>query len=123
MAQSGRGSGAMGLSLLERSRLADALDLWRAGERHVTRRLLTADWREDDQAAVQAALLHLQRYATMAELLVAYFDLGDDAWLDALCRPPSGRILNVGDVEDAAYWRRARQIIGAAAAGEGDPTG
>lgn len=69
MAQSERGSGAMGLSTLERSRLADALDLWRSGERHVTRRALNSDWHDDYQAAVQAALLHLQRYATMAELL------------------------------------------------------
>jgi hypothetical protein len=98
----------------QRNRTADALDLWRAGERNVTRRTLNADWRDDYRAAVDAALAHLQQYTTMGELVAVYFDLDDDAWLAALCRPPSGRILNFGDVEDAAYWRRARQLITAA---------
>jgi hypothetical protein len=109
--------------LLYRSRTADALDLWRAGERNVTRRTLNADWRNDYQDAVKAAVAHLQRYSTMAQLVSAYFDLDDAAWLDALCRRPSGRILNFGDVEDAAYWRRAQQLITAAAGGLGDQTG
>jgi hypothetical protein len=101
----------------QRSRTADALDLWRAGERNVSRRTLNADWRDDYQAAVDAALAHLQQYTTMAELVTAYFDLDEDAWLEALCRRPSGRILNFGDVEDAAYWRRAQQLIAAAVGG------
>ncbi len=101
--------------LLHRSRTADALDLWRAGERNVTRRTLTSDWRADYEDVVQAAVAYLQRLTTMAELVSTYFDLDDDAWLDALCRRPSGRILNFGDVEDAAYWRRAQQLIMAAA--------
>jgi hypothetical protein len=99
---------------LHRGRTDDALDLWRAGERNVTRGTLSSDWRDDYQDAVQAALAHLQRLTTMAELVSTYFDLDDDAWLDALCRRPSGRILNFGDVEDAAYWRRAQQLITAA---------
>jgi len=103
--------------LLQRSRTADALDLWRAGERNVTHRTLNADWRADYEAAVYAALAHLQRYSTMAELVATYFDLDGDAWLDALCRRPSGRILNFGNVEDAGYWRRAQQLITAAAGG------
>jgi hypothetical protein len=103
--------------VLYRSRAADALDLWRAGERNVTRRTLTADWRAEYEDAVNAAVAHLHRCTTMVELVTNYFDREDDAWLEALCRPPSGRILNVGDVEDAAYWRRARQLISAA----GDP--
>ncbi len=101
--------------MADRNRTADALGFWRAGERNVTRRMLTSDWRDDYQAAVDAALAYLQRYTTMAELLSAYFDLDEDAWLDALCRRPSGRILNFGDVEDAAYWRRAQQLITATA--------
>jgi len=105
--------------LLQRSRTSDALDLWRAGDRNVSRRTLTSDWRDDYEAAVDAALAHLQRHSTMAELVSAYFDLDDDAWLDALCRRPSGRILNFGDVEDAAYWRRAQQLIMAVAGGPG----
>ena len=106
--------------MLDRHRTADALDLWRAGERNVSRRTLNADWRADYQDAVEAALAHLQRHSTMAELVTGYFDLDGDAWLDALCRRPSGRVLNFGNVEDAAYWRRARQLIDAAAAGAGE---
>ena len=109
--------------LLQRSRTADALDLWRAGERHVTRWTLDPDWRADYQAAVKAAVAHLQRYSTMGELVSSYFDLDDDAWLDALCQRPSGRILNFGDVEDAAYWRRAQQLITAAVGGSGERAG
>ncbi len=101
----------------QHSSTADALDLWRAGERNITRRMLTADWRDDYEDAVKAAVAHLQRYRTMAELVSMYFDLDGDDWLDALCRQPSGRIVNVGDVEDAAYWRRAQQLIAAAAGG------
>ncbi|MGI8915240.1 MAG: hypothetical protein ACR2JY_15885 [Chloroflexota bacterium] len=51
--------------------------------------------------------------------MTAYFDLDDDDWLDALCRRPSGRILNFGDVEDASYWRRAQQLVMAAVDGAG----
>ena len=109
--------------MLNVARTADALDLWRAGERNVTRRALDSDWRADYQAAVKAAVAHLQRYTTMAELVTTYFDLDEDAWLDALCRRPSGRILHVADVEDAAYWRRAQQLITAAADGSGEQTG
>lgn len=73
--------------------------------------------------AAIAAVAVLQGYTTMAEVIVAYYDLEDDAWLDALCRRPSGRILNFGDVEDAAYWRRAQQVITAAAGSFGRQTG
>ncbi len=104
----------------QHSRTADALDLWRAGERNVTRRTLTSDWRDDYQAAVDAAVAHLQGYITMAELVSTYFDLDNDGWLDALCRRPSGRILNFGDVEDAAYWRRAQQLIAAVVDSSGE---
>jgi len=106
--------------LLYRSRTADALDLWRAGERNITRRTLSADWRDDYEDAVKAAVAHLQRYTTMAELVSAYFDLDDDTWLDALCRRSSGRILNFGNVEDAAYWRRVQALITAATTGSGE---
>ncbi len=106
--------------MLDRNRTADALDLWRGGERNVSRRTLTSDWRADYQDAVHAAVAHLQQYTTMAEMITAYFDLDDDdAWLDALCRRPSGRILNFGDVVDAAYWRRVQQLITAVAGGPG----
>lgn len=97
--------------MINPDRTADAMDLWRAGERNVARRTLTSDWRDDYRVAIDLALAHLQRYTTMVELVSTYFDLEDDAWLDALCRPASGRILNFGDVEDAAYWRRAQQLI------------
>ncbi|MGI8551906.1 MAG: hypothetical protein ACR2PL_14140 [Dehalococcoidia bacterium] len=107
--------------MLDRHRTADALDLWRAGERNVTRRTLSSDWRADYQAAVDAALAHLQRYSTLVELVSSYFDLDDDAWLDTLCHRPSGRILNFGDVEDAAYWRRMQELITTSADGGARP--
>jgi hypothetical protein len=53
----------------QRGRTADALDLWRSGERNVTRRTLSSDWRDDYQAAVDAALAYLQRYSTIVELV------------------------------------------------------
>ncbi len=80
--------------MLDRNRTADALDLWRAGERNVTRRTLTLDWRDDYEAAVDAALAHLRRSTTMVELVTAYYDLDDDT-----------------------YWRRAQQLIMAAIGG------
>jgi hypothetical protein len=100
----------------QHSRTADALDLWRAGERNVTRRTLNRDWRDDYLAAVDAALDRLQGYVTMAELVSAYFDLEQGAWLETLCQRPSGRVLNYGDVEDAAYWRRCQQLLAAVVA-------
>jgi hypothetical protein len=107
----------------QRGRTADALDLWRSGERNVTRRTLNADRSDDYRAAVDPVLAHLQRYTTVAELVATYFDLDDDAWLEALCRRPSGRILNFAGVEDAAYWRRAQELITMAAGGPGERTG
>ncbi|MGI8916101.1 MAG: hypothetical protein ACR2JY_20390 [Chloroflexota bacterium] len=55
--------------------------------------------------------------------MCASCDLEEDAWLDALCRRPDGRILNFGDVEDAAYWRRAQQPITAAIDNSSERTG
>lgn len=86
------------------------------------RRLLSSSWADDYQAAVTAALTNLQRYTTIAESVAAYFDLDGDGWLNAHCRPPSGHVINLGDVEDAAYWRRAQQLIAAAAGDSGERT-
>jgi hypothetical protein len=85
--------------------VADALDLWRDGERLARRRTSPA-WRTDYERAIAAALAKLQRCTTMAGLMDAYFDK-----LDVPLRADSGRVLNVGIVEDAAFWRRARQLI------------
>ncbi|MGI8913960.1 MAG: hypothetical protein ACR2JY_09330 [Chloroflexota bacterium] len=86
-----------------------------------------ADWRElspgwvaDYERAVTLTLDDLQRHTTLDELVQAYFDdapIADkDAWLAAVCHTRSGRVLNVGIVEDAAYWRRAQQLIATAVA-------
>jgi len=102
-----------------RAELAHGLGLWRDGER-LLRRPMAPGWREDYERAITTALHHLQRYRTMPELLAAYFDdtraSGKDAWLDSACRAGVERVLNSGIVEDAAFWRRARQLIAAGSA-------
>ncbi len=96
-----------------------ALDLWRGGER-LLRRKLTPGWVTDYERAVALTLDDLQRYVTLAALVQAYFDdspaSDTDAWLAAACHTQSGRVLNVGIVEDAAYWPRAQQLIATAVA-------
>jgi hypothetical protein len=96
----------------------EALDLWRGGER-LLRRKLTPGWVTDYEHAVARALAHLQRHATLDELVRVYFDdahaADPDDWLATACQTASGRVLNQGIVEDAAYWRRAQQLIAAVA--------
>jgi hypothetical protein len=95
-----------------------ALDLWRGGER-LLRRKLTPGWVTDYAHAVTLALAQLQRYTTLDELARVYFDdshaADPDDWLATACHTQSGRVLNQGIVEDAAYWRRAQQLIAAVA--------
>ena len=96
-----------------------ALDLWRNGER-LLRRKLSPGWVTDYERAVALILDDLQRYTTLAALVQAYFDdapaSAEAARLAAACHTQSGRMLNVGIVEDAAYWRRAQQLIAMAVA-------
>ncbi len=94
-----------------------ALDLWRAGER-LLRRKLSPGWVADYERAVTSMLDNLQRHTTLAALVQTYFDdsptAEKDARLAAACHTRSGRVLTLGIVEDAAYWRRAQQLIATA---------
>ncbi len=103
----------------EHGDLEHAIDLWRSGE-HLLRRKLTPGWVTEYERAVALTLDDLQRYVTLAALVQAYFDdsptSDTDAWLAAACHTQSGRVLNLGIVEDAAYWRRAQQLIATAVA-------
>lgn len=69
---------------------------------------MAADYQHDDAGV--AALAHLHWSSSIADLV-------DDAWLDAACQTPSGRVLNVGIVEDAAFRHRAQRIIAIRVAG------
>lgn len=95
-----------------------ALGLWRGAEAYLDTQMQPG-WAEDYETAINLALDFLQRYSTMQELLTAYFFSenrmieGKD-WLDAVCSSvyeDSSHYLNSGIVEDAAYFRRAKQLI------------
>jgi hypothetical protein len=90
-----------------------ALRLWRDGYKQSTRVRLPEAWRAEYDQAVQRVLAELQRLATMQELVTWYYHEPPemDALLDELMQAPSGRLLNYSVIEDAAYWRRARQLV------------
>ena len=102
-----------------RDEIEHVLRVWRAGER-LAHRTPSLAWRLDYERAIETVLGHLQRYATMADLVAAYFgDVpGKASRLDAACHTRSGRLLNVGIVEDAAFWRRVRQLVARRQAGQ-----
>ena len=70
-----------------------------SGGRNIARWTLEPGSRDGYRSAVDAALDYLKHYTTMAQLVTAYFKM-DDPWLEADCRRPSVRILNVSNVED-----------------------
>ena len=90
----------------------NAVRSWRAREKRSHQRR-SADWQREYDAAIAAAVTVLHRYHTMNELIKAYFDDAVDDFIEPLCRLPNGRVLNFGIVEDAAYWRRLQQLLGA----------
>ena len=91
----------------------NTVHFWRTGE-HMARQQRTADWQRDYDGAITAAVVVLGKYHTIGDLLAAYFnELIDDDWVEALCRLPSGRVLHCSIVEDAAYWRRLKQLLSA----------
>lgn len=89
-----------------------AVRAWRAGENRSHQRR-SPDWQRDYDAAIAAAVSVLHRYHTMNDLISAYFDDAVDDSIEPLCRLPNGRVLNFSIVEDAAYWRRLQQLLGA----------
>lgn len=94
----------------DRTAIEYAIGLWRDGARLLRRRVATG-WADDYERAVAAAVEHLRAYATMAELVDAYFDDTAAVWLTPLCHPSASRELSYGIVEDAAFWRRAREMV------------
>jgi len=85
--------------------------LWRVGKK-MARRRRAPDWQRDYNAAINAAVTVLQRYQSMDALVTAYYHDRVDDWLEPLCRRSSRRELNVGIVQDAAYWQRLLQLLG-----------
>ena len=91
----------------------NTVHFWRAGEK-MARQQRTSDWQSDYDAAIASAVVVLGRYHTMDSLIAAYFDdTVDDDWVESLCRLRSGRVLSFSIVEDAAYWRRLKQLLSA----------
>jgi hypothetical protein len=92
-------------------RVERILGRWCAGERLV-RRPMAADWERDYAVAIAVALAALQGYRTAEALLAAdEAHALDEAWLGRVCRLPSGRLLNVDLVHQAAYWRRLQELL------------
>ena len=104
--------------MADHARLDQALSVWRMGERFLQWQP-SPGLREDYERAVALGLAHLQRFTAIDALLADYAahrgaGETEDCW-DVACRDAApGRRLNPGIVEDAAYWRRARQLLGAA---------
>lgn len=93
---------------------ARAFARWRAGS-HQLHYYRTPERRIPYEQAVAQALAYLQRYHTMEELLQAYLEESAPdakAWLAAACAVADSRPLSAPVVEDAAFWRRAQQLIG-----------
>jgi hypothetical protein len=104
------------------ARLEQAVALWRSGERHLQH--WSPATREAREEAVGLGLVFLQRYVSIQELLVAYFTPRtemDHDWVRFVCHLASSP-LNHGLVEDAAYWRRAKQLIVQHLGGRSDET-
>lgn len=99
--------------MADHEEIAHAMGRWREGERLLSRHT-SLGWVAAYQQAVGRGLAHLQRYTTMAELVATYFEDAangeKERWLAVACTTKSGRVLNVGIVEDAAFWRRAQQL-------------
>lgn len=92
---------------------ARAFARWRAGS-HQLHYYRTPERRLPYEQAVARALAYLQRFQTMEELLQAYLDEGAPEakdWLVAACSIEGSRPLSAPVVEDAAFWRRAQQLI------------
>ncbi len=102
--------------MAERDQLDQALIVWRMGERFLQWQP-SPGLREDYEHAIALGLAHLQRSTTLDALLADYaahhgVDETDDRWENACRDAAPGSRLNSGIVEDAAYWRRARQLLG-----------
>jgi len=98
----------------DHSAIEAALAFWREGARLLAQATAPV-LRPAYEAAVGRVLARLQRCTTMAEL-VAFYGAADAEklrWLETVCGTPDGGPLNDVLVEDAAFWRRAQQLIAA----------
>jgi hypothetical protein len=101
-----------------------ALTLWRAGWERAKDDGPESS-RTDYAAAIGAVTAQLAPYTTLAALVAAYH-ASPPALAAALERamfPASGRVLNYGTIEDAAYWCRARQLLAATDSDDADHAG
>jgi hypothetical protein len=91
-----------------------ALGLWRDGWKQSKHISLPVSWRVEYALAVRRALAELQGLSTMQELMAWYHHEPPevDRLLDDLVLAPSGHLLKYSVIEDAAYWRRAQQLLG-----------
>ena len=103
--------------------IENALGLWRDGWNQARNPALPVAWRGEYLLAINATTVVLETRTTMDELVAWYYRTPAELErvLDAVTCPASGHILNVGIVEDAAFWYRARQLI--EAQGGTDATG
>jgi hypothetical protein len=93
------------------ARLEQAIALWRSGDSHLQR--WSPATRDAYEEAVGLGLVFLHRSATIPALLTAHFTPQtemDSDWVKFVCHLTPFP-LNRGLVEDAAYWRRAKQLI------------
>jgi hypothetical protein len=82
--------------------------LWREGEAAAACKSATR-WAEAYARAITAVLANLQQFATLDELVEAWYTGRADAALDVVRHTASGHELNVGIIEDASFWRRWQQ--------------
>jgi hypothetical protein len=89
---------------------AHALDMWRCGEA-IAAGLSATHWAADYARAIAAMLDALQPCATLDKLVEAWYDMSTEALLERACSLPTGRTLQWGTVQDAAFWRRWQQLM------------
>lgn len=95
---------------------------WRASERLIDRRRADDASAERYEQAVRIVVQGLRRFETMPELLAAGAAerAHTEALVEVACRYSSdGQLLVRSLVEGAAFWRRLRELIGAAVTAEG----
>jgi hypothetical protein len=89
---------------------AYALQMWRGGE------AVAAGYSATNRAvayarAIARMLDALQPCATLAELVEAWYDMRTEPLLEETCSLPAGHTLQLGIVQDAAFWRRWQRLV------------
>jgi hypothetical protein len=97
----------------------EALARWRDGWRQTHSSNLPLEWVRDYERAVCAVeIVGLRDCHTMADLLARY--CGGESQLEPVIQAAlresadHGRLLTAGLVEDSAFWRRCRVLLGRA---------